>query len=56
MVSQKYYLTNRGYYSRYSKDYYNKCKEEIKEEAKIDIITYRLKKSKRKVSILELIT
>ena len=31
MVSQKYYLINRDYYSRYSKGYYNKYKEEIKE-------------------------
>ena len=31
MFSQKYYLINRDYYSRYSKGYYNKYKEEIKE-------------------------
>ena len=34
MVSQKYYLINRDYYSRSFKDYYNKYKEEIKEEAR----------------------
>ena len=34
MVSQKYYLINRDYYLQYAKDYYNKYKEEIKEEAR----------------------
>ena len=34
MVSQKYYLINRNHYLQHSKDHYNKCKEEIKEEAR----------------------
>ena len=34
MVTQKYYLINRDYFLRYAKDYYNKYKEEIKEEAR----------------------
>ena len=34
MVSQEYYLINRDYYLQHSKDYYNKYKEEIKEEAR----------------------
>ena len=34
MVSQKYYLINRDYGTRYFKDYYNKYKEEIKEETR----------------------
>ena len=29
-----YYLINRDYHLRYAKDYYNKYKEEIKEEAR----------------------
>ena len=34
MVSQKYYLVNRDYYLQYAKDYHNKYKEKIKEEAR----------------------
>ena len=48
MVSEKYYLTNRGYYSRYSKDYYNKCKEEIKEEARNRYHNLLLEKEQKK--------
>ena len=34
MVSRNYYLINRDYYLQCSRDYYNKYKEEIKEEAR----------------------
>ena len=34
MLTQKYHLINTDYYLRYAKDYYNKYKEEIKEEAR----------------------
>ena len=56
MVSQKYYLINRDYYSRYSKDITINTTKKLKKRLEIGIITYHLKKSKRKVSILEIIT
>ena len=54
MVSQKYYLINRDYYSRYSKTTITNIKKKLKRMLKIDIITCHLKKSKRTWMILKI--
>ena len=54
MVSQKYYLINRDYYSRYSKTTITNIKKKLKRTLKIDIRTCHLKKSRKRSIILKI--
>ena len=49
MVSQKYYLINKDYYLQYAQDYYNKYKEEIKEEARNGYSSLSFEEKQKKI-------